>query len=184
MEAGDFQWAWTILEVTIHERDGDEEGLIIAVEVGEHLDDPVHHTSADWRCDLVPLETICCIKLELLRPEVLLYVAAKFGPQIQVLSLDVSRGSARHVPRWMALHYFVLSISHLLDTWVDGGGLDRNLASHRWRNLTAGLDACGGLPLGTEVASYTPVEKSVIEMCRLGRLLGLNAWAARARNHK
>lgn len=124
MQACDLQWLRTVLEVTIHERYGYEEGLIITVEVGQHLDDPVDHASTNWSRDLVPLQAIRGVKLKLLGPEVLLNVAAKLRPQVYVLSLNVRGQCPGHMSRWMALHYFVRLVAHLLDTWRDLGGLN------------------------------------------------------------
>jgi len=79
-----------VLEVAVHQRDGDEEGLIVTVEVGEYFDDPVDHTGADWSCYLVTLQAITGVEFLLSYPEIVLDVITELSPDVDVLALDIS----------------------------------------------------------------------------------------------
>lgn len=46
VEVIDFLNAWAILEVAVHERDREEESLVVASEISEDLDHPVDHPSS------------------------------------------------------------------------------------------------------------------------------------------
>ena len=58
MQVADLSRFLFILKVSVNEADSEEEGLIITLEIGKHLNHPVYHSSTQgWR-DFVPHKTV------------------------------------------------------------------------------------------------------------------------------
>ena len=49
------------LEVAVKQGNGQEESLVVALKVREHLDHPVHHASAEGRSDFVSFKVFTCV---------------------------------------------------------------------------------------------------------------------------
>ena len=78
-----------ILEVAIQEAHCEEKGLVIALEVSEHLDHPVNHASSQRRRDLVPHQTIGGQVLQLELAHVAHDALPVLVVHIDVLALDL-----------------------------------------------------------------------------------------------
>ena len=63
MQIRNLQLLARVLEVPIHDLHGDEERLLVAVEVREHLDHPVDHAGAHRPLDLMTIQAVGCVKL-------------------------------------------------------------------------------------------------------------------------
>lgn len=98
------------LEVPVHERHGEEERLIVALEVCEHLNHPVDHTCAHLSIDtvfewlrLVTAEALAGVEffVALSATQVPHDVVSEVSPYVDVLSIDIARVLPRHMQRRM-----------------------------------------------------------------------------------
>ena len=96
-----------VLKVAVHQADRQEEGLVITLEVGEHLYVPVDHASTQGRRDLVPDQAVVREELLLKLLGIVQYRFSILSVHIDVLSFDV-RGGSPQVSRWMS-HFEVLA---------------------------------------------------------------------------
>ena len=90
-----------VLKVAVHQTHSKEEGLIVALEVGQHLYIPVDHAGSQGRRDLVPDQTVVCGELLLQLLGVVQYRFPILRIDIDILSLNF-RSGASQVSRWMS----------------------------------------------------------------------------------
>ena len=90
-----------LLKVAVHERDSEEEGLVLALEVGQHLDHPVDHASSQRGRDLVPGETVRGLTSELHLPLILVNLRKVFLFAVDVLPFEIICLLAAQVRRRM-----------------------------------------------------------------------------------
>lgn len=82
--------------------------MVIATEVGEHLDHPVNHTSSEGSSDLVTVQASLHIDLFFIPSEVLVDVFVELVSDVDVLSLLVSGLLSAQTATWvqLAVHHF------------------------------------------------------------------------------
>ena len=62
-------------EISVHQRDREEERLIIALEVREHFNHPVYHPGSQASIDLgVSVQASCCVIFNFHFSQVLIYI--------------------------------------------------------------------------------------------------------------
>ena len=77
------------LEVAVKQRDGQEESLVIAFKVSQHLDHPVNHASPQRRCYLVLNQAILSKTLKLKVARVCHNLVTVLRIHINILPLDL-----------------------------------------------------------------------------------------------
>ena len=97
-------------EETVQETDSQKEGLVLTLEISEHLDHPIDHPCSQTLCDFVSIQEVSRLILSLQLSQVLVDLFTILRLNVNVLPLQLSCALTWQVHARMLILKFIESV--------------------------------------------------------------------------